>query len=355
MLREGERFLDVGAGWGGLLLWAAERYGVRAHGITLSKNQHAHVNRLIAERGLAGRVTMELRDYRDLPEDEPYDKIASIGMFEHVGHVMLPAYFAKIWRLLAPGGLLPNHGITAGGRATSSSGAGMGDFIERHLPRRRTAAHVTRARSSARRAQALDVENLRPHYARTLWGWSDGLGRGSGMPARSPANPSYAPIGSHRRQRDVLRAWLDLAVPDARVAAQRPHRGRRHARCTIWLSVPTRLHIPLSQGPCSGSSPRRPETSSCSPRPATRCCASSAASPRQGHPRSRRHARRAGRAFGAAVQESEQARRDAEAEAAAEAAFCHRASRSRCASASGPLAEMIRRAHAAKADIVWGV
>ena len=76
MLREGERFLDIGAGWGGLLLWAAERAGVRAHGITLSKNQHAHVNRLIAERGLAGRVTMELRDYRELPEDEPYDKIA---------------------------------------------------------------------------------------------------------------------------------------------------------------------------------------------------------------------------------------------------------------------------------------
>ena len=71
MLREGERFLDIGAGWGGLLLWAAENYGVTAHGITLSKNQHAHVNRLIEERGLAGRVTMELRDYRELPEEMP--------------------------------------------------------------------------------------------------------------------------------------------------------------------------------------------------------------------------------------------------------------------------------------------
>ena len=177
MLREGERFLDVGAGWGGLLLWAAERYGVRAHGITLSKNQHAHVNRLIAERGLARRVTMELRDYRDLPEDEPYDKIASIGMFEHVGHVMLPAYFAKIWRLLAPGGLLLNHGITAGGTRNEQLGAGMGDFIERYIFPGGELLHMSHVLEVLSEAglEALDVENLRPHYARTLWGWSDGL------------------------------------------------------------------------------------------------------------------------------------------------------------------------------------
>jgi cyclopropane-fatty-acyl-phospholipid synthase len=96
MLKPGERFLDIGAGWGGLLMWAAEHYGVRAHGITLSRNQHAHVNQLIEARGLAGRVTMELLDYRELPEGTPYDKIASVGMFEHVGRALMPAYFAKI-------------------------------------------------------------------------------------------------------------------------------------------------------------------------------------------------------------------------------------------------------------------
>ena len=177
MLREGERFLDIGAGWGGLLLWAAEHYGVRAHGITLSKNQHAHVNRLIAERGLSGRVTMELRDYRDLPEGEPWDKIASIGMFEHVGQAMLPAYFAKIWRLLAPGGLLLNHGITAGGTRNEQLGAGMGDFIERYIFPGGELLHVSHVLEvlSEARLEALDVENLRPHYARTLWGWSDAL------------------------------------------------------------------------------------------------------------------------------------------------------------------------------------
>jgi cyclopropane-fatty-acyl-phospholipid synthase len=160
-----------------LLLWAAENYGVEAHGITLSKNQHAHVNRLIDERGLRGRVTMELRDYRELPEAEPFDKIASIGMFEHVGRAQLRPYFDKIWRLLKPGGLLMNHGITAGGTRNQQLGAGMGDFIERYIfpgGELLHVSHVLKVMSEAR-LEALDVENLRPHYARTLWAWSDGL------------------------------------------------------------------------------------------------------------------------------------------------------------------------------------
>ena len=129
-LRAGERFLDVGAGWGGLLLWAAEHYGVNATGVTLSRNQQAHVQGLIDARGLAGRVRIELRDYRELDEREPYDRIASVGMFEHVGLAQLPAYFAKLHRLLVPGGLLMNHGITAGGTRNTQLGAGIGEFIE---------------------------------------------------------------------------------------------------------------------------------------------------------------------------------------------------------------------------------
>ena len=113
MLRTGDRFLDIGSGWGGLLLWAAEHYGVDATGITLSKNQHAHVTQLIRDKGLQNRVRVLLCDYRDLTSAQPFDKIASVGMIEHVGQARLGAYFRKIHELLAPGGLVLNHGITA--------------------------------------------------------------------------------------------------------------------------------------------------------------------------------------------------------------------------------------------------
>lgn len=176
-LAPGERFLDIGAGWGGLLLWAAEHYGVRATGITLSRNQHAHVCRLIADKGLAGRVEMRLLDYRRLAADERFDKIASVGMFEHVGRARLPTYFAQTQRLLVPGGLLLNHGITAGGTRNAQLGAGIGRFIERYIfpgGELLHLSHVLRVMADAG-LEGLDVENLRPHYARTLAAWSDAL------------------------------------------------------------------------------------------------------------------------------------------------------------------------------------
>lgn len=177
MLKPGERYLDIGSGWGALLMWAAEHYGVDATGITLSKNQHAHVQKLIDEKGLSGRVRVELRDYRDLPEDKPFEKISSVGMFEHVGHANMTAYFEKILRLLVPGGLVMNHGITAGGLENSQLGAGMGDFIEKYIFPGGELLHVSAVLEHMSRAglEMLDTENLRPHYARTLWDWSDTL------------------------------------------------------------------------------------------------------------------------------------------------------------------------------------
>lgn len=177
MLKPGERFLDIGAGWGALLLWAAEHYGVKATGITLSKNQHAHVQRLIAEKGLGQQVRMELQDYRDLPEDQPFDKISSVGMFEHVGQANMATYFSKIKRLLAPGGLVLNHGITAGGVKHRQLGAGMGDFIGKYIFPGGELLHVSAvlAHLAGAGLEMVDTENLRPHYARTLWDWSDAL------------------------------------------------------------------------------------------------------------------------------------------------------------------------------------
>jgi cyclopropane-fatty-acyl-phospholipid synthase len=183
-LKSGERFLDIGAGWGGLLLWAAEHYGVDATGITLSKNQHAYVTRLIAEKGLGHRVRMELRDYRDLNTDpgtdsssKLFDKISSVGMFEHVGHANMTAYFSKIMGLLAPGGMVMNHGITAGGLQNRQLGAGMGDFIEKYIFPGGELLHVSAVMEHLARSglELVDLENLRPHYARTLWDWSNAL------------------------------------------------------------------------------------------------------------------------------------------------------------------------------------
>jgi cyclopropane-fatty-acyl-phospholipid synthase len=177
MLQPGERFLDIGAGWGALLLWAAEHYGVDATGITLSKNQHAHVQRLIEEKGLQGRVRMELLDYRHLDERQPFNKISSVGMLEHVGQANLERYFNKVLRLLVPGGMALNHGITAGGADNRQLGAGMGDFIEKYIFPGGELVHVSRLLEHMARAglEVVDAENLRPHYARTLWDWSDAL------------------------------------------------------------------------------------------------------------------------------------------------------------------------------------
>jgi cyclopropane-fatty-acyl-phospholipid synthase len=177
-LREGERFLDVGAGWGGLLLHAVERYDVRGTGITLSKNQHAYVIKQIKRRGLQKRARIKLLDYRELPEGfQQFDKIASVGMFEHVGRANLPMYFEKLNRLLKPGGLILNHGITAATPWNKQLGGGVGEFIQRYIfpgGELQHISHVLRVAAESE-LEVLDVENLRPHYAKTLWAWSDAL------------------------------------------------------------------------------------------------------------------------------------------------------------------------------------
>ena len=173
-LSPGERFLDIGCGWGALVIHAAQKYGVTATGITLSENQYRLANERIREAGLQERCRVLLEDYRDHAGEERYDKIASVGMFEHVGLNNLPVYFGVVKRLLRERGLFMNHGITTSDVASRSVGMGAGEFIGRYvfpkgeLPH----LHVVTREMSAQDFEVHDVECLRPHYAKTLDHWS---------------------------------------------------------------------------------------------------------------------------------------------------------------------------------------
>src|SRR5581483_4823062 len=176
-LKPGEKFLDIGCGWGGLVFWAAQNYGVQAKGITLSQNQFDHVSEQIQRRGLAGKVEVELLDYLDLPEEPLYDKIASVGMFEHVGVTRFPRYFGKIESVLKPGGLVLNHGITHNWLGGRSLGSGIGEFVEEYVFPGGELAHVSKVIEglAAQHLELLDAEPLREHYGKTLWHWTERL------------------------------------------------------------------------------------------------------------------------------------------------------------------------------------
>jgi len=173
-LKPGERLLDVGCGWGGLARYAAREFGVQVHGITLSQQQLELGRERVAAEGLAGRVTLELMDYRDLPRDGRFDKVVSVGMFEHVGHVNLPLYCQRLFDAVRPGGLVMNHGITARHTDGRPVGHGAGEFIDRYVFPHGELPHLVNISGSISDAglEIVDVESLRLHYARTLEFWS---------------------------------------------------------------------------------------------------------------------------------------------------------------------------------------
>ncbi len=172
-LEAGEKFLDIGCGWGGLVIWAAKNYGVHATGITLSEEQLAFSRNRIKQLGLQGKIEVRLMDYRDLPSDIQYDKIASVGMFEHVGRLNLPQYFSKIYSLLKPGGVVMNHGITTNSLDDHALGSDIGRFVDEYVFPGGELVHLSTVvgEMASQGIEVWDAESLRPHYAKTLWEW----------------------------------------------------------------------------------------------------------------------------------------------------------------------------------------
>ena len=172
-VQPGQTLLDIGCGWGALVIRAASKYGARCVGITLSQNQFELATERVRKAGLEGQIEIRLQDYRDVPGT--FDRITSVGMFEHVGRNNLVTYFSRVNELLAEGGVAMNHGITSTDPDSADSPMGGGDFIDRYVFPQGELPHISLALSSLQQGglEALDVENLRRHYARTLDIWAE--------------------------------------------------------------------------------------------------------------------------------------------------------------------------------------
>lgn len=170
-LQPGQTLLDVGCGWGALIIRAAQKYGVRATGVTISQQQCDEAQKRIKAAGLEEWCEVRLQDYRDV--DGTYDRITSVGMFEHVGLDNLSTYFRKLNSLLADDGIMMNHGITTSDPNSGSAPGGGGEFIDTYVFPNGELPHISLVLFEMASAglEATDIENLRVHYAKTLDHW----------------------------------------------------------------------------------------------------------------------------------------------------------------------------------------
>ena len=172
-VRPGHTLLDIGCGWGALAIRAAQRHGARCVGITLSENQAQLAREQVERAGMGHLVEIRLQDYRDVKGR--FDRITSVGMFEHVGTRHLPDYFARINALLTDDGLAMNHGLTTTDTDSKAAPNGGGQFIRRYVFPHGELAHLGTVLKAMQQGglEALDVENLRRHYQRTCEMWTD--------------------------------------------------------------------------------------------------------------------------------------------------------------------------------------
>lgn len=170
-IRDGDHILDIGCGWGALLIHAAKAYDISGVGVTLSEKQAALARERVRQAGLADRIEIRLEDYRDI--EGRFDRITSVGMFEHVGIEQLSAYFQKIQSLLTDGGMVMNHGITTTDHNNGETPFGNGEFIEKYVFPYGQLPHLSTTIESMQIGgiEVYDIENLRRHYARTCEAW----------------------------------------------------------------------------------------------------------------------------------------------------------------------------------------
>ena len=244
-LCQGETLLDIGCGWGGLLTYAASHYGVRAVGITLSISQADAARERIRSAGLNQQCRVEVCDYRDLESDQLFDKIVSVGMFEHVGEKLLPDFFLMASQRLKPGGLFLNSGVSANAMEHRRGAS----FVDRYVFPDGDLVPISTSLTAAEGAgfEVRDLENFREHYGLTLRQWVRRLEEHAG-PGSAPERRDYVShlalvyggIGSSIS----CRALEQLSY----VAVERLTRGRPAAH-PAWLVLRLRKHI--HGGACS--------------------------------------------------------------------------------------------------------
>jgi cyclopropane-fatty-acyl-phospholipid synthase len=183
-LRPGQRLLDIGCGWGALVIRAAQEFGANCVGVTLSQNQFDLATKRVKDANLEDKIEIRLQDYRDLQGS--FDRITSVGMFEHVGLKNLSSYFAKVRELLVEDGIAMNHGITSTDFNSGETALGGGEFIDRYVFPNGELPHLGFALEALQEGglEAIDVESLRRHYARTLDIWAENFEANAGQ-ARS--------------------------------------------------------------------------------------------------------------------------------------------------------------------------
>ncbi len=209
-LKPGMRLLDVGCGWGGMVLHAAQHHGVTAVGVTLSQEQAILARERIAEAGLTDKIEIRVQDYRDI-HDGPFDAVSSIGMFEHVGLSRAEEYFEDLYRLLAPGARLLNHAISR--PDPSKAAIARRSFMARYVFPDAALIEVGTAVSAMQKhhLEVRDVESLREHYAKTLRAWVHNL-EGSWDRAQKLVGPERARVWR------LYMAGSALAFEEGRIA-----------------------------------------------------------------------------------------------------------------------------------------